>query len=74
MDNKGRILMQTFELNRLLGEATFAKVFIARNMRTGQSVAVKMIDKREGHEGGDDGPDQTRDICNEIGETPKRRL
>uniref|UniRef100_A0A5K1DUD2 Protein kinase domain-containing protein n=1 Tax=Nymphaea colorata TaxID=210225 RepID=A0A5K1DUD2_9MAGN len=74
MDDKETILMQRFELNQLLGQVTFAKVYIARNTRTGQSVAVKMIDKREGHEGGDDGPDQTRDICNEVGETPKRRL
>ncbi|KAF3790332.1 CBL-interacting protein kinase 5 [Nymphaea thermarum] len=47
MDNKGTILMQRFELGRLLGQGTFAKVYFARNTRTGQSVAIKMIDKEK---------------------------
>ncbi|CAN4113781.1 unnamed protein product [Withania somnifera] len=45
MANKGSILMERYELGRLLGQGTFAKVFYARNIRTGQSVAIKVIDK-----------------------------
>uniref|UniRef100_A0A5K1DYP1 Protein kinase domain-containing protein n=1 Tax=Nymphaea colorata TaxID=210225 RepID=A0A5K1DYP1_9MAGN len=47
MDNKGMILMQRFELGRLLGQGTFAKVCFARNTRAGQSVAIKMIDEEK---------------------------
>nr|ABY58275.1 serine-threonine kinase [Persea americana] len=45
MDNKGGILMQRFELGRLLGQGTFAKVYHARNLKSSQSVAIKVIDK-----------------------------
>uniref|UniRef100_A0A0D6R537 Protein kinase domain-containing protein n=1 Tax=Araucaria cunninghamii TaxID=56994 RepID=A0A0D6R537_ARACU len=34
-----------YELGRMLGEGTFAKVKVARNVETGQQVAVKIIDK-----------------------------
>ncbi|KAI5077550.1 hypothetical protein GOP47_0007374 [Adiantum capillus-veneris] len=34
-----------YELGRVLGEGTFAKVKYARNVETGQSVAIKVIDK-----------------------------
>ncbi|KAG0489657.1 hypothetical protein HPP92_006520 [Vanilla planifolia] len=37
--------MQRYELGRLLGQGTFAKVYYARNIRTSQSFAIKMIDK-----------------------------
>ncbi|KAA8515093.1 hypothetical protein F0562_018120 [Nyssa sinensis] len=47
MEKKGTILMQRYELGRLLGQGTFAKVYHARNLKTGQSVAVKMIDKEK---------------------------
>ncbi|XP_058110586.1 CBL-interacting protein kinase 18-like [Magnolia sinica] len=47
MDNKGSILMQRYELGRLLGQGTFAKVYYARNIETGQSVAIKVIDKEK---------------------------
>ncbi|PRQ29177.1 putative protein kinase CAMK-CAMKL-CHK1 family [Rosa chinensis] len=48
MENKkGNILMQKYELGRLLGKGTFAKVYHARNMKTGQSVAIKIIDKEK---------------------------
>ncbi|XP_042488890.1 CBL-interacting protein kinase 18-like [Macadamia integrifolia] len=45
MENKGRVLMQRYELGRLLGQGTFAKVYHARSLKTGQSVAIKVIDK-----------------------------
>nr|ABY58274.1 serine-threonine kinase [Persea americana] len=47
MDNKGGILMQRFELGRLLGQGTFAKVYHARNLKSSQSVAIKVIDKEK---------------------------
>ena len=37
--------MQRYELGRLLGQGTFAKVHHARNLKTGMSVAIKIIDK-----------------------------
>ncbi|KAL0928912.1 hypothetical protein M5K25_000844 [Dendrobium thyrsiflorum] len=46
-ENKGSVLMQKYELGRLLGQGTFAKVYHARNIRTSQSVAIKMIDKEK---------------------------
>lgn len=39
--------MERYELGRLLGQGTFAKVYFARSLRTGQSVAIKMIDKEK---------------------------
>ncbi|KAK7394992.1 hypothetical protein VNO78_15533 [Psophocarpus tetragonolobus] len=47
MEQKGSILMQRFELGRLLGQGTFAKVYYARNLITGMSVAIKVIDKEK---------------------------
>ncbi|OVA17254.1 Protein kinase domain [Macleaya cordata] len=47
MDNKGNVLMQRYELGRLLGQGTFAKVYFARNLKSGQSVAIKVIDKEK---------------------------
>ncbi|KAK6121714.1 hypothetical protein DH2020_044542 [Rehmannia glutinosa] len=47
MDNRGIILMQRYELGRLLGQGTFAKVYYARGVQTGQSVAIKVIDKEK---------------------------
>ncbi|XP_072954258.1 CBL-interacting protein kinase 11 [Typha angustifolia] len=44
MDSR-TVLMQKYELGRLLGQGTFAKVYYARNLRSGQGVAIKMIDK-----------------------------
>ncbi|KAH0995152.1 hypothetical protein GBA52_019016 [Prunus armeniaca] len=37
--------MQRYEMGRLLGQGTFAKVHHARNLKTGISVAIKIIDK-----------------------------
>jgi len=45
MESKPNILMQRYELGRLLGQGTFGKVYYARSAITNQSVAIKMIDK-----------------------------
>lgn len=37
--------MERYEIGRLLGQGTFAKVYYARNLSTGETVAIKMIDK-----------------------------
>lgn len=47
MDTTGTILMQKYEVGRLLGKGTFAKVYYARCVGTGQSVAIKVIDKKK---------------------------
>ncbi|KAG5552840.1 hypothetical protein RHGRI_010822 [Rhododendron griersonianum] len=39
--------MQRYELGRVLGQGTFGKVHFARNLDTGMSVAVKIIDKEK---------------------------
>ncbi|KAK8573004.1 hypothetical protein V6N13_048565 [Hibiscus sabdariffa] len=52
MEKKGRVVMRKFELGRLLGQGTFAKVYYARNTTTGQSRAIKIIDKEKIMKGG----------------------
>ncbi|XP_076923212.1 CBL-interacting protein kinase 2-like [Bidens hawaiensis] len=47
MDTKGVVLMQRYELGKLLGHGNFAKVYHARNLANGTSVAVKVIDKNK---------------------------
>ncbi|CAI9087256.1 OLC1v1021283C1 [Oldenlandia corymbosa var. corymbosa] len=47
MEKNGTILMQKYELGKLLGQGTFAKVYHARNLKTGISVAIKIIDKEK---------------------------
>lgn len=47
MENKPSVLTQRYELGRLLGQGTFAKVYYGRSLRTSQSVAVKVIDKEK---------------------------
>lgn len=37
--------MDRYEIGRQLGQGNFAKVYFARNMTNGQSVAIKIIDK-----------------------------
>lgn len=44
-EKNGNILMQRYEVGKLLGQGTFAKVYHARNTETSQSVAIKVIDK-----------------------------
>lgn len=39
--------MQRYELGKLLGQGNFAKVYHGRNIETGGSVAVKIIDKEK---------------------------
>uniref|UniRef100_A0A7C9DFZ7 non-specific serine/threonine protein kinase n=1 Tax=Opuntia streptacantha TaxID=393608 RepID=A0A7C9DFZ7_OPUST len=46
-NNKGGILMHRYELGKLLGQGTFAKVFHAKNIETGASVAIKIVDKEK---------------------------
>ncbi|RAL42310.1 hypothetical protein DM860_012093 [Cuscuta australis] len=45
MASRGNVLMKRYELGRFLGQGTFAKVYYARNLITGESVAIKVIDK-----------------------------
>ena len=40
-------LFGKYELGRLLGCGAFAKVYHARNVSTGQSVAIKIINKKK---------------------------
>ncbi|KAJ4837822.1 CBL-interacting protein kinase 18 [Turnera subulata] len=47
MESKGHVLMQRYEIGRLLGQGTFARVHYARNIKTGMSVAIKIIDKEK---------------------------
>jgi 5'-AMP-activated protein kinase catalytic alpha subunit len=44
---KSNILMGRYELGRLLGQGTFAKVYYARNLKTGESVAIKVMAKEK---------------------------
>ncbi|XP_027334243.1 CBL-interacting serine/threonine-protein kinase 10 isoform X2 [Abrus precatorius] len=45
MESNSNVLMQRYELGRLLGQGTFGKVYYARSAITNQSVAIKVIDK-----------------------------
>ncbi|CAI0399495.1 unnamed protein product [Linum tenue] len=45
MDHKPSVLTARYEIGRLLGQGTFAKVYYARSITTNQSVAIKVIDK-----------------------------
>ncbi|XVF05838.1 hypothetical protein REPUB_Repub05bG0207700 [Reevesia pubescens] len=47
MENKPSVLTQRYEIGRLLGQGTFAKVYYARSILTNQSVAIKVIDKEK---------------------------
>ena len=46
-EHKGNVLMQKYEMGKMLGQGTFAKVYHARNMKTLESVAIKVIDKEK---------------------------
>ncbi|KAK8618498.1 hypothetical protein V6N13_132487 [Hibiscus sabdariffa] len=41
------LLLGRFEVGKLLGHGTFAKVYLARNVKSGDSVAIKVIDKEK---------------------------
>ncbi|KAL4296185.1 hypothetical protein GQ457_12G030420 [Hibiscus cannabinus] len=47
MENKPSVLTRRYEIGRLLGQGTFAKVYYARCIQTNQSVAIKVIDKEK---------------------------
>lgn len=47
MENKGGVLMQRYELGKLLGQGTFAKVHLAKDVSSGMNVAIKIIDKEK---------------------------
>ncbi|KAF7053160.1 hypothetical protein CFC21_061142 [Triticum aestivum] len=47
MANRGKILMERYELGRLLGKGTFGKVHYARSLESNRSVAIKMLDKEK---------------------------
>ncbi|XP_023518648.1 CBL-interacting serine/threonine-protein kinase 12-like [Cucurbita pepo subsp. pepo] len=46
------LLLGRYEIGKLLGHGTFAKVYHARNIKTDQSVAIKVIDKEKILKGG----------------------
>ncbi|OWM81642.1 CBL-interacting serine/threonine-protein kinase 14 [Punica granatum] len=48
----GNSLMGKYEVGRLLGRGAFAKVYHARDVRTGQSVAIKAVSKQKVMKGG----------------------
>ncbi|CAK9148122.1 unnamed protein product [Ilex paraguariensis] len=41
------LLLGRYEIGKLLGQGTFAKVYHARNIKTNESVAIKVIDKEK---------------------------
>lgn len=45
MDSKDGVLMQRYELGKMVGHGNFAKVFHGRHLKTGMNVAVKIINK-----------------------------
>ncbi|OIW20200.1 hypothetical protein TanjilG_06601 [Lupinus angustifolius] len=46
------LLLGRFEIGKLLGHGTFAKVYYATNIKTGEGVAIKVIDKEKILKGG----------------------
>ncbi|XVF87316.1 hypothetical protein PTKIN_Ptkin18bG0110500 [Pterospermum kingtungense] len=46
------LLLGRYEVGKLLGHGTFAKVYHARNVKTGDGVAIKVIDKEKVLKGG----------------------
>ena len=45
MVKNGNVVMQKYELGRLLGKGNFGKVYYGRDLESGQTVAIKVIDK-----------------------------
>ncbi|XP_016514613.1 CBL-interacting serine/threonine-protein kinase 25 [Nicotiana tabacum] len=45
MDGTRNIILGKYEMGRLLGQGTFAKVYYGRNIETSESVAIKVINK-----------------------------
>lgn len=46
-NNGQTLLLGRYEVGKLLGHGTFAKVYHARNVKSGDSVAIKVIDKEK---------------------------
>ncbi|CAF2148480.1 unnamed protein product [Brassica rapa] len=46
------LILGRYEMGKLLGHGTFAKVYLARNVKTNESVAIKVIDKEKILKGG----------------------
>ncbi|KAI3914932.1 hypothetical protein MKX01_018101 [Papaver californicum] len=46
------LLLGRYEIGKLLGHGTFAKVYHARNVKTNESVAIKILDKEKIVKGG----------------------
>ncbi|KAH0915045.1 LOW QUALITY PROTEIN: hypothetical protein HID58_029491, partial [Brassica napus] len=46
------LILGRYEMGKLLGHGTFAKVYLARNVKTNESVAIKVIDKEKVLKGG----------------------
>ncbi|XP_061342703.1 CBL-interacting serine/threonine-protein kinase 12-like isoform X9 [Gastrolobium bilobum] len=46
------LILGRYEIGKLLGHGTFAKVYHARNIKTGEGVAIKVIDKEKILKGG----------------------
>ncbi|CAN8313565.1 unnamed protein product [Cochlearia groenlandica] len=44
---RNTILMDKYEIGKLLGHGTFAKVYLAKTIKTGENVAIKVIDKEK---------------------------
>ncbi|KAK1571313.1 hypothetical protein Q3G72_014982 [Acer saccharum] len=51
-NNNQSPLLGRYEIGKLLGHGTFAKVYHARNVKTNESVAIKVIDKEKIMKGG----------------------
>lgn len=48
----GGLVMGRYELGRLLGHGTFAKVYHARHVQSGESVAIKVLDREKAERSG----------------------
>ncbi|KAJ0977366.1 hypothetical protein J5N97_012840 [Dioscorea zingiberensis] len=46
-EDRKALLLGRYEVGKLLGHGSFAKVYHARNARTGESVAIKVLDKEK---------------------------
>ncbi|PKA61225.1 CBL-interacting serine/threonine-protein kinase 12 [Apostasia shenzhenica] len=44
-EGQGNLILGRYELGKLLGQGTFAKVYVAKNVKSDESVAIKVLDK-----------------------------
>ncbi|XP_021719818.1 CBL-interacting serine/threonine-protein kinase 12-like [Chenopodium quinoa] len=49
---KENLLLGRYEVGKLLGHGTFAKVYVAKNVKTAECVAIKVLDKEKIMKGG----------------------